>query len=156
MNERVVEILIHIMKAIRQDSDVTNKLDLLSRNLIQKGYSESEISSAFTWLLDRLNYDSEELIEKQEPALQHSFRHLHEIERAIISTKAYGYIIELTELGIIDAVDVEQILERSMMLGAAKVTVEDVKSIVASMLFTSESMLEGGGYFMFEESPVIQ
>ncbi|MFQ5648561.1 MAG: DUF494 family protein [bacterium] len=155
MNERVVEILIYLMSAIRKNHNVTQKLDLLSENLIQKGYSESEISNAFTWLLDKLNYESEEIVQNQGPALKHSFRHLHEIERSVISTEAYGYIIQLTELGIIDELDVEQILERAMIMGTPQVIVEDIKSIVAAMLFTSDSMLEGG-YFVFEESPIIQ
>lgn len=154
MNERVVEILIYIMSAIRKNTRLSQKLDLLSRSLIQKGYSESEISSAFTWLLDRLNYDSEELIQKQGPALKHSLRHLHEYERSIISTEAYGYIIQLRELNIINEMDVEQILERSMMIGASHVGIEEVKSIVASMLFASEHVADSG-YFIFDENPIV-
>lgn len=154
MNERVVEILIYIMSAIRKNHNVTHKLDLLSDNLIQQGYSESEISSAFTWLLDRLNHESEELIERQSPTLKSSFRHLHEVERAVISTESYGYIIQLVELGIVDNMDVEQVLERALMLGTSEVEVNDIKSIVAAMLLGSEALLDGG-YFLFEESAIV-
>ena len=62
MNERVVEILIYIMSEIRRNRNVTTKLDILSDSLIEKGYSESEISSAFSWLMDRLNNETEEII----------------------------------------------------------------------------------------------
>jgi len=154
MNERVVEILIYIMSAIRKNHKVTQKLDLLSQNLIQQGYSESEISSAFTWLLDRLNYESEELIQRQSPTLKNSFRHLHEVERAVITTAAYGYIIQLAELGIIDNMDVEQILERALMLGLAEVGVEDIKAIVAAILFTGDALLDGSCFFFQESSTV--
>lgn len=155
MNERVVEILIYIMSEIRKNRNVSKKLDLLSKNLIQKGYSESEISSALSWLLDRLNHDSEEIIEKQGPAFKNSFRYLHEIERSIISTEAHGYIIQLRELGIIDEIDFEQILERALMLGTAKVDIDEIKSILAAMLFASVGIMEGS-YFLFEDNPVIQ
>ncbi len=154
MNERVVEILIYIMSAIRKNNNVTHKLDLLSDNLIQQGYSESEISSAFTWLLDRLNHESEELMERQSPTLKSSFRHLHEVERAVVSTEAYGYVIQLVELGIVDNMDVEQILERALMLGISDVEIDDIKSIVAAMLFSSEALFDGG-YFVFEESATV-
>ncbi|RMF64341.1 MAG: DUF494 family protein [Calditrichaeota bacterium] len=152
MNERVVEILIYIMSQIRRNSSYSNKLDLLSKNLIRKGYTESEISSALTWLLSRLRHDSEETLQKGGTPTKQSFRHLHEIERSVITTEAYGYIIQLKELGIIDEFDVEQILERALMLGTSEITVEDIKSIVASFLFNSDGFPDGPYYFFDEDS----
>jgi len=80
---------------------------------------------------------------------------LHEIERSVISTKAFGYLIQLRELGIIDEVDFEQVLERAMMLGTTKVDVEDIKSIVASFLNHHE-ILADGSYLYFDEQTTIQ
>ncbi len=154
MNERVVEILTYIMSEIRKNQNITMKLDLLSENLIQQGYSQSEISSAFTWLLDRLNNDTEELIERQQPLMSSSVRHLHEIERAMLTVPAQGYLIQLRELGIIDELDLEQILEHSMMLGHGNVAVDDIKTIVAAMLFSSEPGFDGS-HFIFDETPVV-
>jgi len=154
MNERVVEILIYIMSEIRNNQSASKKLDLLSRNLIQKGYSEGEISSAFTWLLDKLNYETEELVERSEPTLSSSIRHLHEIEKSVISVPAQGYIIQLRELGIIDEIDVEQLLERAMTLGHTKVSVDEIKAIVAGMLFVVEPGLDGA-HFFFDHTTVI-
>ncbi len=154
MNERVVEILIFIMSEIRSNRKVSGKLDILSKSLIQQGYTESEISSDFTWLLDRLKTDSEEVVEQKNPSLKSSFRHLHEIERSIIAVEAYGYIIQLKELGIIDESDVEQILERAMMMGASEITMGDIKSIVASMLLNYNALTDGS-CFLFEENPTI-
>ena len=154
MNERVVEILIYIMSEIRSNHKISGKLDILSKNLIQQGYTEGEISSAFTWLLARLKNDSEEIVEQQNPSLKSSFRHLHEIERSIISVEAYGYIIQLKELGIIDEPDTEQILERAMMMGTSEITTGDIKSIVASMLLNHDTFIDGS-YFLFEDNPTI-
>lgn len=154
MNERVVEILIYIMSEIRADQQVSGDLDLLSKDLIQQGYTESEISSAFTWLLSRLRSDSEELVEQQSPSFKSSLRHLHEIERSVISVEAYGYLLQLKELGIIQEPDVEQVLERAMMMGASHIAVHDIKSIVASMLLNSESVTDGN-FFLFDENPTI-
>ncbi len=155
MNERVVEILILIMSEIKRNRKNGKNLEVLSKDLIQRGYTENEISSAFSWLLNRLNSESEELVENQRPTSNRSFRLLHEIERSIISTEAYGYIIQLKELGIIDEMDVEQTLERAMMLGTSQVGVSDIKSIVASILFNPENFNDGV-YFLFDENPVIQ
>lgn len=154
MNERVVEILIYIMSEIRNNRKGSEELELLSKDLIQRGYTENEISSAFSWLLERMQSESEELVKSHGPITKYSFRHLHEIERSIISTEAYGYIVQLKELGIIDQVEVEQIIERAMMLGS-QVSVEDIKSIVANMLFNPEKFNDGA-FLMFEDHPVIQ
>ncbi len=154
MNERLVEILIYIMSEMRRDQSVSKNLDLLSKSLLKEGYSESEISSAFTWLLDRLSDDSEEILERREPALNGSFRHLHEIEKSIISVEAYGYIIQLKELGLINESDFEQVIERALMLGIPTVTIDDMKSIVAAMLFTTEGGIDGG-FFMFDDDTEI-
>ncbi|MFQ5865618.1 MAG: DUF494 family protein [bacterium] len=154
MNERVVEILILIMSEIKRNRDRAKNLELLSKDLMQRGYTENEISSAFSWLLNRLDGESEELIQNQGPTSDQSFRLLHEIERSIISTEAYGYVIQLKELGIIDEMDVEQVLEKAMMMGTSQVSVADIKSIVASILFINENFRDGM-YFLFEENPVI-
>ncbi|NIR48050.1 DUF494 domain-containing protein [candidate division KSB1 bacterium] len=155
MNERIVEILIYIMSEIRRSSKGAKKLDLLSKDLIKQGYTEGEISSAFSWLLHRFRSESDELIPNQGSTLKNSFRLLHEIENSVVTTEAYGYIIQLKELEIISELDMEHILDRAMMLGTTKVTVEDVKTIVAAMLNNHEG-LGDGAYFMFDEEPVIQ
>ena len=154
MNERLVEILIYIMSEMRRDRGASRNLDLLSKNLLDEGYSESEISSAFTWLLDKLDNEPEEILEKREAALNGSFRHLHEIERSIISVEAYGYLIQIKELDLINEIDVEQIIERALMLGLPRVGLQDIKSIVAAQLFTSENGFDGG-FFLFDDNPMI-
>ncbi len=154
MNERVVEILVYIMSEIRGNNDSSKHLELLSKDLIKKGYTESEISSAFSWLLNRLRFETEEVIQNEGSILKNSFRVLHEIENSIIKTEAHGYIIQLKELGIINELDVEQILEKAIMLGTAMVDVEDIKSIVASMLYVPEGY-SLGAYLMLEEKAEI-
>jgi len=154
MTERVVEILIYIMSELRRSQKSSKKLDLLSKDLIQKGYTESEISSALTWIINRLNMDAEEVTDSEHPN-PNAYRHLHEIERAVISTEAYGYVIQLKELGIIDELDVEELLERAMMLGTSAVDVEDIKSIVATLLIRNDGFSEGT-YFLLEKNSIIQ
>ena len=153
MSERVVEILIYIMSELRRSKKYSQKLDLLSEDLIERGYTESEISSALTWLVNRLNLDSEEVVQRQEPALR-SHRHLHEIERTMISTAAYGYIIQLKELGILDDLEVEEVLERTLMLGTAEVEIEDIKSVVTGILFRNEGFADGT-HLLLEENSII-
>lgn len=154
MSERVVEILMYIMQEIRKESQDSRHLKLISNDLIEKGYTDSEISSAFSWLLSRIKSDSEEIVPNHGPSLKRSFRILHEIEHSVISMAAFGYLIQLKELGIINELDIEHILEKAVMLSTSRVTIGDVKTIVASILFGHEPLF-GMGYFLLDEHPVI-
>ncbi|HEX9654498.1 MAG TPA: DUF494 family protein [bacterium] len=156
MNDRIIDILILILSEIRKNDARPAKLELLSKDLLKKGYTESEISSAFSWLLSRLKNDTEEIVQNQGPSLQNSFRILHEIEQSVISPEAYGYIIQLRELELINEMDMEYVLERSLMLGTSKVFISDIKNIVASMLFNPDGYGTNGAYLMFDTQPVIQ
>jgi uncharacterized protein Smg (DUF494 family) len=154
MSERVVEILIYIMSEMRRNDSVSGKLDILSQDLLDRGYTESEISSAFTWLLDKIDGESEEVLQRQQSTSQYSFRHLHEIERAIITPEAYGFIIQLKELAIIDDFDFEQILERALMLGVSRVDLAQMKSLASSILAGSEMFIHGVKYFIDDQQTI--
>ena len=51
MKEKVVEILLYLMSEIRDDKRLAD-IDL--NDLQNRGYSQSEISAAFSWLFDTL------------------------------------------------------------------------------------------------------
>ena len=148
MNERVVEILVYIMNEIRDDKQAATKLDLLSRDLLQRGYTENEISSAFSWLFDRYKADFEELIRNDGPSIDGSFRILHDLERMVITPSAHGYLLQLRALGIVDDAEIEQIIERAMMMGGSRIDENEIKSLVASTLFYPPGLPEGSFLFL--------
>ncbi|MCI0512661.1 DUF494 domain-containing protein [candidate division KSB1 bacterium] len=135
MSERVVEILVYIMQEIKTTHQGVGKLDLLSEELTQKGYTANEISSAFSWLFDKMKDSFDELVKNTGPTSRYSFRVLHEVEKMIISPDAYGYLIQLRELGLLDATESEQMIEKALMLGTSQVSLDEMKTIVASSLF---------------------
>jgi uncharacterized protein Smg (DUF494 family) len=154
MTERVVEILVYIMSEIRDGKPAPNNLEIISRDLMQRGYTENEISSAFSWLYERSQDESEELVRHAGPTLEGSFRLLHDLERLVISPEGYGYLLQLKHLGILSDAEVEQTIERAMMLGATHLSEADIKSLVASTLFNLEGASEGS-FFVFEDSAVV-
>lgn len=154
MNERVVEILVYIMNEIRGNSPETTKLDVLSRDLLQRGYTENEISYAFSWLFDRYKTDFEELVRNTGSTLSNSFRILHDLERMVITPAAHGYLLQLRALEILDDGDLEQIIERAMMVGSPRIDESEIKSLIASTLFNPQG-LPDGSFFFFEHSKII-
>ena len=72
-----------------------------------------------------------------------SRRILHEAEKAAFSTTAQGYMIQLTELGLLDDRDLEAVIERAMVAGYEKLSVSEVRELVASVLFAKEGKISG-------------
>ncbi|HDZ11003.1 MAG TPA: DUF494 family protein, partial [Bacteroidetes bacterium] len=121
MNERVVEILVYLMSQIRADNDKIDRIDGMSKELRNQGYTENEINTAFSWLFEKIQTNQEEIFDEPQFELRHGFRVLHEAEKVVIHPEAHGYLIQLKELGIITQSDMEQIIERAMMLGVSSV-----------------------------------
>lgn len=134
MHEKVMEILVYLMKHIQDEQGRFNDIGHISQTLVGSGYTQHEVNTAFTWLFERLQAQSEELIDPTLPLRPRPNRILHTIERLVISPEAYGYLIQLRELGLIDEVQTELIIERAMLTGSRHVTQHDIKAIAASTL----------------------
>lgn len=136
MYERVVEIILFLMDELRSKKHL-NEVDvsLLSRN----GYTQSEISTAFSWLFDRIAVGREVLPQPEEG---HSFRILHDIERMVITPEAFGYLLQFHHLGLLRNADLEVVIEKLMAAGFASIGLPEMKSFVAGHLFDGE---QGGG-----------
>ena len=154
MNERVVEILVYIMAEIRGKKSNPERLELISRDLLQRGYSKTEISFAFSWLFERYENESEELLYSAGSTRPGSFRILHDAERAIISSEAYGYLLQLKQLRLLNDLEMEHVIERAMMAGVSSISLADIKTLVAHHWFNAEGSHEKA-FVWFEDKHVI-
>lgn len=136
MKEKVVELLMYIMSEIHENKRI-NDIDIA--DLRSRGYTQSEISAAFSWLHDNFQ-QGETSLKRQKGSAEGSRRMLHEAEKYMISTEGHGYLIHLRELGLLTEADLESVIERAMMSGYEKLTVGELQSIVASIL-----LVAGGG-----------
>ncbi len=133
MQNNVVDLIIYLVKRVHIGTRLKDiKLDKL------RGYNNSEISAAYSWLIQK--HESGMLAsEKPEPVNIPSPRVLHPNERSRISSEAYGYMLELYYLGILDAKRMERLIEYAMLRMDIEFTdVPDVKDWVAGMIFDSE------------------
>jgi len=156
MNERVMEILVYLMSEIQNKRGATDQIDSISQDLINKGYTENEINIAFSWLFEKIKSETEEVLENTEVVPEEAFRILHDTEKVVISPKAYGYLLQLKSLGLIDAVAMEQVIERVTMLGGNTIGENEIKSIVATLLFSSgDNHLQVLGKTMLDKDSLI-
>ena len=134
MQERVVEIILFLVSELRSNKRL-NDVDVSS--LTRDGYTQSEISSAFSWLFERLSAGKSNADIASEARTSH--RMLNDHEKMVIESQAYGYLIQCQQLGLLNNVNVETIIERIMMAGFAAVGLQEMKSFVAGYLFDMEN-----------------
>ena len=151
MKEKVVEILVYIMSEIQENKRL-HEIDI--GELKNKGYTQSEISAAFTWLYDNIQ-TGEAQISRPADSARGSRRIFHDAEKQVLSTEGQGYLIQLRELGLLDDNDLETVVERAMMAGYQKLSVEEVRDIVTSVLSVKEVGRSSNSRSMLDEGDSI-
>ncbi|MBU1882009.1 DUF494 family protein, partial [bacterium] len=82
MYQRIMEILILLMDELGGSSSSLDEMDQLSDDLIERGYTEQEINTAFYWLYNRFQKESTPLYHKFDitPPEESAHRVLHTLE----------------------------------------------------------------------------
>jgi uncharacterized protein Smg (DUF494 family) len=124
------------------------------RVLSDKGYTQNEISTAFSWLFDKIHL-GDNILPTGRRRSQHSHRVLHDAERNVITAEAYGYLLEMRELGLLDDMEIELIIDRIMMAGFGSVTIVEMKSVVASVMFDYDDSNRIGSRLMLNSKDTI-
>jgi uncharacterized protein Smg (DUF494 family) len=139
MHERIVEIIMLLMSELRANKQL---VDIDVSFLAKSGYTQSEISTAFSWLFERLS-SGQPLID---PATEQAGSHrvFSEIEKSVIAQEAFGYLIQCRELGVLRNADIETIIERIFAAGFSTVGIPEMKALIAGILFDADHAGTGG------------
>lgn len=150
MHERIVEILMFLVSELKSNKQL-NDIDVSF--LTKSGYTQSEISTAFSWLFDRMSVGQH--VVKPSAQRESSFRFLNEPEKMVINPEAFGYLLQSRELGLLRNSDVEIIIERIMAAGFSNIGVPEIKSFVAGILFDSNNHHPFGSQISLESDDTI-
>ncbi len=101
----------------------------IRKTLLGKGYTENEINLAFNYLF--LTSGTTQEVEEKCPKT----RILHPIENMLISPEAYGHLLKLRVLKIIDDTQLERIIEEALMETEDIVGIEEIKKAAYKVLF---------------------
>ena len=165
--ERIMEILVFLLAEMRGNKQLT-EIDL--KPLSQRGFSQTEISTAFSWLFDKIALSgfeenpvilsasfADDGVAKATRTIQNApFRIYHEVERSVLSVEAQGYLLQIQELGLITSSDLELIIDRIMMAGVPTASLSDVKELVGIMIFDFDDSTRAGSRLMLNYSDRVQ
>ncbi len=133
MFERIFEIILFVIAELKYDSDLT-KVDV--KKLEKLGYSTSEISTAFSWLVDKMTYDEVNSI-PNESIKEKSLRVFDESEKEIFTKEALGELTQLNTLGLINSIEIEYLIERVLISGSPEVDKKMLSDMLGSILFNN-------------------
>ena len=134
MNDRVIEILIHLLGHLKDNDMDVDSLNDFSDGLVTRGYDEGEVIEAIQWFLDKLNSRTVMATD----ILEHrsgSVRVLHDYERMNIAPETYGYLLKLKSLGVITGAQMEKILDYYLLIGPRQYSESDINEVVAEVIF---------------------
>jgi len=152
MQERIIEIIVYLLSEMQQERKQKAKIDL-THDLMLRGYTEIEINLAFSWIFNHLQRSSKG---QEDDASLQDLGEFPELEKLVISSEAYGYLIHLIQLGIIGDQDLELFIERALAYGKDDISVDDLKSIIASILFGLDNRSSFNGYTFYSGDLTIQ
>jgi uncharacterized protein Smg (DUF494 family) len=138
MDERLVEIIIAIVDKLADREIPSKTVEGLTSSLVADGYSIGEINTAFMWLyhtVDESFFDEGRILAQY--GAKSTLRMLNDFEKSLITPQAYGYILQLSQLGLLDDLQIEELIERAIFTCVDAVDLSDVKRMVPSIILES-------------------
>ncbi len=128
------EILMYLFENYMDGSVSLNAdQDIIFSELEQAGFHRSEIGRALDWLdgLNRL----QETVQASPPFTSRAMRYYTLEESEQIGTEGRGFLLYLEQLGILDAMTREVVIDRLMVLDNREIDLGRIKWVVLIALF---------------------
>lgn len=147
MSERVMEIVAYIVNAMQSSLDeaIIGRFESLSELLIEQGYTENEIKSAFSWLIEKIPDTKEQ---SPPDPYDHAW---YNFDNSAFAPAGHNFLIQLRELDIIGDQEIEQILETSLKNGKRWISISEIKALVSNLILTTDPMMNGS-FFVFNKN----
>lgn len=126
-----MEDVLDLLAFIAENMGKGEGVERIREVLREKGYTESEINLAFNYLL--LTFGAH-----QKKSGWTKTRVLHPVENMFISPEAYGHVLRLRALKIIDDSQLEGIIEEALMQMERIVGIDEIKKAAYKILFRSK------------------
>lgn len=132
MFQRIIEIIVYVITELKSNKPI-NDIDI--ERLKSLGYTNSEISTAFSWLVDKYQFDEQNIGTLLSKPSKNSFRVLHEAESELFTDSAKNELIHYYLLGLMSNENIEQLIERTVLNGYSKIDSDSLKIFIAGAVF---------------------
>lgn len=141
MRNRILEIVVFLIDLMQGNKGSLAGSEDLATVLEAEGYSQDEISSAYSWLLQRFDNAPEQYF-SDIPVMNASTRILTPTERMQLTAEAQGFLLKLVNLSLVDHEQFEGIMERVSVFGSKSVSLDQVELIASSVVLADFDELD--------------
>ena len=140
MEERILEIVFYLVEHVRSHNGQIGPFQTISHDLKSRGFTDSEISSAYSWFLEEIQRDGGR-IQPFEKSPQ-SIRVLSPDEMSHFTVDAAGFLLQLLRFRLITPAQFERVVEKSFMLGGEVIDLPVMKVIASRYVFSSGTSVD--------------
>ena len=151
MTDSVLDVLLYLFEAYAEHEQDADQ-GVLRDELLQAGFGEPEVDTALDWLE---GLSTEHGAPFSNVPGDRSVRLFNSVEVDRLDVECRGYLIYLEQIGILNALQRELVIDRLMALGPGVIDVEQVKWVVLMVLFSQpgqESAFARMEDLVFEEN----
>ncbi|MBN1300262.1 MAG: DUF494 family protein [Melioribacteraceae bacterium] len=150
MTAKIVEVLARILDGINKNIPLEELNNQLSRT---KEFDKQTLSAAFSLVYDKVL--SGKILKDKIDSGPKKIRLLTTEEKDFMGIDNYNYILHLLNIGLIDSVDMEIILEQLMLFPENTITREDINWIILISLVDFNSKILPGSRILLYSSDTI-
>lgn len=151
INEKLVDALAKILEGLNNNSSLDDVYKSLS---VKNIFDQQTLGIAFSLIHDKI-LRNKRLKNSDKDPNSNRFRVLDNEEKEIIGMDNYNHILYLQNVGLLDLIDFEMILEQIILLPKNKITKEDINFIIMLSLVDFEvDILPGSRVLLFSSDKI--
>ena len=132
MKENVLDVLTYMFESYFEEADAMFNREALLEELVEVGFSHSDVEKAFNWLADLpTSNDDMHLTSPQHEAT----RVYNSMENKKLDLECQGYLLELEQMGILTPSSRELVIDRVMALEADEINIEQLRWVCLIVLY---------------------
>ena len=144
MNEQMMDLFSLIADQVRNKQELFDNEGKIMQALLNSGFRLQEADAALTLMQALVQKQSESFFTAEPKASAIRMRAMNREERERFSLEAFGFVSKLTHLGIIAEDQREELLEKALTTYTERIELEDIKNLIAFVLFFSSHEREYG------------
>lgn len=113
--------------------------EAIDKWLVKEGFSHDEIDEVYSWLKGLTINGDFCMAVKDDKGDFYVNRVFNAGESLKINDEAYGFLVRLKEMGVIDSQLHDEIIETAMLSTDAEIGMDDIKGIAAMLIFDHAS-----------------
>ena len=133
-----------IADQVRNKQELFDNEGKIMQALLNSGFRLQEADAALTLMQALVQKQSEGFFTTEPKPSSVRMRIMNREERERFSIDAFGFVSKLTHLGIIAEDQREELLEKAMTTYTERIELEDIKNLIAFVLFVSSNEPEYG------------